>query len=85
MLSRVAKIELEYGNLRRFQVATAVDKATKPDFIEKAVEPLTKLRTMHFGDTILNAGTQHKIRNLRQNGHESSLVTTWIPDTMTQY
>ena len=70
VLTRVAKIELEYGNLRRFQVATAVDETTKikpktkPDLMKKAVEHLTKLRTMDFGDTTLNTETQDKIRNL---------------------
>ena len=70
VLSGVAKIELEYGSLSRFQVATALDKAnktelkTRPDSMEKAAEHPTKLRAMDFGDTILNAETQDKIRNL---------------------
>ena len=68
ILSQVAKIELEYGNLRHFQVATAEEADTKlgsqPELVRKAVDHLEKLREMNFGDTMLNAETQEKIRDL---------------------
>ena len=68
VLSQVAKIELAYGNLQRFQVATVegveAEVHMQPALVKRAVEHLTKLRAMDFGDTVLSAETQEKIRDL---------------------
>lgn len=64
-LSQVAKIEIERGNPRRLQAATAdEDRKTKNDLAKKAVEHPTTLRTMDFGDTILSVEAQEEIRKL---------------------
>ena len=66
VLAQVARIELEYGNLRRFQVASVkeAELEAQPDLVKRAVEHLKKLRTIDFGDTVLNAETQERIREL---------------------
>ena len=65
ILSQVAKIELAYGNLKCFQVATVegteVEMKMQPDLIKEAVEHLKKLRAMDFGDTVLNTETPESV------------------------
>ncbi len=62
VLSQVAEIELEHGDLRRFQVATAEEVAleAQPDIAKEVVEHPKKLRATDFADSVLDVETQEK-------------------------